>query len=162
MSKYLITINLMYRAYTKEWCGFSSEYYWNRTILLCMPCIYIYIYRPTNIFVRIIQNCSLIMFWTLSSETTLQADFIHVMKVSLVGVQNVECCCNCNRRTALYLSASLTGFEWPHLNLALVGVRVRRGSVEGFVNGCLCKISVNIRGWSLRGTAVFVIIKLVY
>jgi hypothetical protein len=31
--------SLMYRVYTKEWCGFNSEYYWNRTIILCMPCI---------------------------------------------------------------------------------------------------------------------------
>jgi hypothetical protein len=30
----------IYRAYTKEWCGFNSIHYWNRTILLCTPCIY--------------------------------------------------------------------------------------------------------------------------
>jgi hypothetical protein len=29
----------IYRVYTKEWCGLNSEYYWNRTILLCMLCI---------------------------------------------------------------------------------------------------------------------------
>jgi hypothetical protein len=28
-----------YRVYTKEWCGFNSENYWNRIILLCIPCI---------------------------------------------------------------------------------------------------------------------------
>jgi hypothetical protein len=37
----LITIytEVLYRVYTKEWCGFKSENYWNRTILLCIPCI---------------------------------------------------------------------------------------------------------------------------
>ena len=30
---------IIYRVYTKEWCGFNSEYYLNRTILLCMPCL---------------------------------------------------------------------------------------------------------------------------
>ena len=30
----------IYRAYTKEWCGFNINFYWNRTILLCMPCIW--------------------------------------------------------------------------------------------------------------------------
>jgi hypothetical protein len=30
----------IYRVYTKEWCGFNSEYYWNRTIILCMLCIW--------------------------------------------------------------------------------------------------------------------------
>jgi hypothetical protein len=29
----------LYRAYTKEWCGFKIIRYWYRTILLCMPCI---------------------------------------------------------------------------------------------------------------------------
>jgi hypothetical protein len=33
-----INLHYIYRAYTKEWCGFNSEYYLNRTILLCMPC----------------------------------------------------------------------------------------------------------------------------
>jgi hypothetical protein len=28
----------LYRAYTKEWCGFKRIHYWYRTILLCMPC----------------------------------------------------------------------------------------------------------------------------
>ena len=26
-------------TYTKEWCGFNSFNYWNRTIILCMLCI---------------------------------------------------------------------------------------------------------------------------
>jgi hypothetical protein len=38
----LRNITCIYRAYTKEWCGIKSEFYWNRTILLCMPCIYAY------------------------------------------------------------------------------------------------------------------------
>jgi hypothetical protein len=29
----------IYRLYTKEWCGFNSFHYLNRTILLCIPCI---------------------------------------------------------------------------------------------------------------------------
>jgi hypothetical protein len=29
----------IYRAYTKEWCGFTGDSYLDRTILLCMPCI---------------------------------------------------------------------------------------------------------------------------
>ena len=29
----------LYRVYTKEWCGFNSLHYWNRTIRLCIPCI---------------------------------------------------------------------------------------------------------------------------
>jgi hypothetical protein len=29
----------IYRAYTKEWCGFKRIHFWYRTILLCMPCI---------------------------------------------------------------------------------------------------------------------------
>jgi hypothetical protein len=35
-----IYIYIYIQVYTKEWCGFNSEYYLNRTILLCMPCIY--------------------------------------------------------------------------------------------------------------------------
>jgi hypothetical protein len=31
----------IYRVYTKEWCGFNSENYWIRTILLCIPCTYV-------------------------------------------------------------------------------------------------------------------------
>jgi hypothetical protein len=34
-----LSIQLIYRVYTKEWCGFNSVHYYNRTILLCMPCI---------------------------------------------------------------------------------------------------------------------------
>jgi hypothetical protein len=40
--QYLVrkTISVIkYRAYTKEWCGLNNYSYWNRTILLCMPCI---------------------------------------------------------------------------------------------------------------------------
>jgi hypothetical protein len=33
-------VSIMYRPYTKEWCRFNSIHYWNRTILLCMSCIY--------------------------------------------------------------------------------------------------------------------------
>ena len=38
----------MYRAYTKEWCGFNSEHYYIRTILLCMPCMYVCMYVCTG------------------------------------------------------------------------------------------------------------------
>jgi hypothetical protein len=31
---------VMYRAYTKEWCGFTGDSYLDRTIILCMPCIF--------------------------------------------------------------------------------------------------------------------------
>jgi hypothetical protein len=53
-----------YRAYTKEWCGFNSIHYWNRTILLCIPCIM----KPNSYFWPMTQsvngwgtlpNCSL-------------------------------------------------------------------------------------------------------
>ena len=39
--KQFLSVNIggIYRVYTKEWCGFNSEHYYNRTILLCMPCI---------------------------------------------------------------------------------------------------------------------------
>jgi hypothetical protein len=29
----------LYRVYTKEWCSFNWIWHWNRTILLCIPCI---------------------------------------------------------------------------------------------------------------------------
>jgi hypothetical protein len=32
----------VYRAYTKEWCGFKSDAIGAGTILLCMPCTLIY------------------------------------------------------------------------------------------------------------------------
>jgi hypothetical protein len=35
----IMPLLMIYRVYTKEWCGLNSEYYWNRTILLCIPCI---------------------------------------------------------------------------------------------------------------------------
>jgi hypothetical protein len=31
--------NIKYRAYKKELCGFNFTLNWNRTILLCTPCI---------------------------------------------------------------------------------------------------------------------------
>jgi hypothetical protein len=34
-----MTRHMMYRAYTKEWCGIKVIQVGNRTILLCMPCI---------------------------------------------------------------------------------------------------------------------------
>ena len=30
---------MIYRAYTKEWCGINSIHYWNRTIILCITYI---------------------------------------------------------------------------------------------------------------------------
>ena len=31
----------IYMVYTKEWCGFNSVHYYNRTILLCIPCTWL-------------------------------------------------------------------------------------------------------------------------
>jgi hypothetical protein len=39
-SSYIAGLNfVIYRAYTKEWCGFNCYLHWNRTILLCTPCM---------------------------------------------------------------------------------------------------------------------------
>jgi hypothetical protein len=53
----------IYRVYTKEWCGFNSKKYWNRTILLCTPCINRTLQRLA--YCVIIRN-----YWHLNSDRT--------------------------------------------------------------------------------------------